>query len=128
MGPVIKNSVTPPVTHKATIQSRSEYLFPEIAIPHTITGIILKLFPSICTGKETYFNASYWQVLAPTLENEIAKYFQKGAALTKFSPLMVIMTSAKAIAIMRLQKTRKTDVLKRSSPYGMDMIRSCKRP
>ena len=24
-----------------------------------MTGIILKLFPSICTGKDTYFSASY---------------------------------------------------------------------
>merc|ERR1719238_1598894 len=48
-------------------------------MPQSITGIILKLLPSICTGKDTYFKASYWQVVAATFDSEITRYFQIGA-------------------------------------------------
>ena len=66
-----------------------------------MTGIILKLFPNICTAKETYFSASertaglsekhgtylrfrvsgasYWQELAYTLERDTTRYFHSGA-------------------------------------------------
>merc|ERR1719408_279789 len=86
MGPESRNSVTPKVTASATAQSVPRYRFPETAMPQSITGIILKLFPSICTGKLTYFRASYWQELASTLEKEIATYFQRGAVFLGDSP------------------------------------------
>ncbi len=53
----------------AANQSVTEYLFPEIAIPNDVTGIILELFPSIDTGK-TYFNALCWHVLAATIGDQ----------------------------------------------------------
>ena len=44
-------------------------------MPQSMTGIILKLLPNICTGKLTYFKASYWHVLAKTLDKDTAMYF-----------------------------------------------------
>merc|ERR1740121_437160 len=78
VGPVIRKSVTPAVTATATTQSRKLYLLRLIAMPQTITGNILKLLPSICTGKEMNFSASYWQVVAKTFDREITTYFQGG--------------------------------------------------
>mmetsp|Transcript_55901 Transcript_55901/g.120308 ORF Transcript_55901/g.120308 Transcript_55901/m.120308 type:complete len:90 (-) Transcript_55901:247-516(-) len=87
-----------------------------MTIPHNITGIILKLFPSICTGKETYFRASYWHHEAATLEIEIAKYFQSGAALFMDSPFPRIMIAENSTATMRLTNTRNTDTPNISPP------------
>merc|ERR1719487_2818051 len=95
--PVIKNSVTPPVTAAATSQSFIPYDFPEMRMPQIITGIILKLFPSICTGNDTHFNASYWQVVAATLLMEIAKYFHSGHLGATSSTLYLIMPPANRI-------------------------------
>jgi len=36
--------------------------------PQIITGIIFAHFPSVCTGNETYFKASYWHVVATTFD------------------------------------------------------------
>ena len=41
-------------------------------------GALQQLLPDICTGKDTYFSASYWHHVAATLDKEIAKYFQRG--------------------------------------------------
>merc|ERR1719272_2668842 len=112
----MRNSVTPPVTAAATIQSVSAYCFWEIRIPQIMTGIILKLFPSICTGKDTHFKASYWQDVAATLLREMAKYFQRGALLTGDSWLTATMETEKMIAQMRLHSTRKILTLKSSPP------------
>merc|ERR1719277_1499720 len=122
MGPVIKNSTTPPVTAKAIIQSVTLKRFPDTAMPQIMTGIILKLLPSICTGKLTYLRASYWQVLAYTFEKEIAKYFQRGAPLMSDSPLNRAMATAKTTATARFMKTRNTESVNSTAffpcPYG----------
>mmetsp|Transcript_71615 Transcript_71615/g.197731 ORF Transcript_71615/g.197731 Transcript_71615/m.197731 type:complete len:243 (-) Transcript_71615:213-941(-) len=109
VGPVRRNSVTPTVTTIATSQSRAPYCLRAIAIPHSITGIILKLFPSICTTKDTYFSASYWQVLAYTFESEMIRYFQSDACGMTGSLDRRSMTTEKMTAATRLQKTRKTE-------------------
>merc|ERR1719316_890160 len=116
MLPVIKNSVTPPVIANAISQSFIPYDFPDMMMPQSITGIILKLFPSICTGKDTHFNASYWQVVAATLLIEIAKYFHRGALFTGDSWFAAHIVPAKITAKMRLQSTRKILILKSSPP------------
>ena len=46
---------------------------PEMAI----TGTIFELFPSICTGKDTNFSASYWHVVAATFEMETSAYLER---------------------------------------------------
>merc|ERR1719424_1123556 len=107
IGPVIQNSVTPKVTPAAIPQSIHPCFLPDIAMPHNMTGIILKLFPSTCTGNETYFKHSYWQVVAATFEREITKYFQMGAWFSKPSLFTVIMDAENATFTMRLQRTRK---------------------
>merc|ERR1719235_2714094 len=122
IGPVIKNSTTPPVTENAIIQSVTLKRLPDTAMPQSMTGIILKLLPSICTGKLTYFRASYWQVLAYTFEKEMAKYFQRGAPLMSDSPLNNAMTTAKTTATERFMKTRNTESVNSTAffpcPYG----------
>ena len=90
----------------------------EITMPHSMTGIILKLLPSICTGNDTwvkkyqkkrrlhrvpaaqsntrnaavvrlvdmdsacievtYFNASYWQVVARTFDKDLRETRTEG--------------------------------------------------
>lgn len=55
------------------------YLFPPIRLPHSMTGIILAVFPSVCSGNVTYFSASYWQVVATTLDRDTAAYAYAGA-------------------------------------------------
>eukprot|EP00959_Pyramimonas_sp_CCMP1952_P193872 4054064-Pyramimonas_sp.AAC.2 len=40
------------------------------------TGIILAHLPSVCTGKLTYFSASYWQVVAVTFDRDTMQYSQ----------------------------------------------------
>merc|ERR1719159_2212814 len=128
MLPVIRNSVTPPVIASAISQSFIPYIFPDMMMPQIITGIILKLFPSICTGKDTHFNASYWQVVAATLLIEIAKYFHSGHLGAASSEFAFIMPPAKAIAKRRLTRTRNTLALKRSPSYGTDMTFSWMKP
>mmetsp|Transcript_5920 Transcript_5920/g.12805 ORF Transcript_5920/g.12805 Transcript_5920/m.12805 type:complete len:214 (-) Transcript_5920:185-826(-) len=112
VGPVIRNSVHPIVTDRAIIQSRALYDLPEMIMPQIMTGIILKLFPNICTAKETYFSASYWQELAYTLERDTTRYFHSGASFFIDSPFAIAMATAKATAAKRLQRTRKTEYLK----------------
>merc|ERR1719440_2603089 len=126
--PVIRNCVTPHVTAPAIAQSLTPYFFPEIRILQSITGIILKLLPSICTGKDTHFNASYWQVVAATLLREIAKYFHRGALFTGDSWFTAHIVPANITAKIRLQSTRKTLALKSSPPYGTDITRSWMTP
>mmetsp|Transcript_48689 Transcript_48689/g.155596 ORF Transcript_48689/g.155596 Transcript_48689/m.155596 type:complete len:237 (-) Transcript_48689:180-890(-) len=128
VGPVIRNSVTPKVTAAATSQSWMLYCFPDIAMPHNITGIILKLFPSICTANETYFRDSYWHVLAKTLENEMMRYFHTGALFTNDSPFANAITIANTTAATRLQNTKNTEKENSSAPYGIVMMRSCRSP
>ena len=41
-------------------------------LPQSMTGSILAHLPSVCSGKVTYFRASYWQVVAATLESDTA--------------------------------------------------------
>jgi hypothetical protein len=91
-----------------------------------MTGAILKLLPSICTGKLTYFNASYWHELAYTFEKEMATYFHRGAAFRKLSPLAKTIPIAKSTAARRFKNTKKTESWNRNGgvPYGIDMIRS----
>jgi len=42
--------------------------------PQIMTGIILAHLPSVWTGNETYLSASYWHVVAITLEHDTAAY------------------------------------------------------
>merc|ERR1740138_42186 len=116
MLPVSKNSVTPPVTQQAMAHSVTVYRFCEMSIPQHMTGIILKLFPSICTGKDTYLKASYWHQDAATFEIEMAQYFHTGAAFQKASRWATIMKYAKMTAAKRLMNTRKMDRWNISSP------------
>ena len=45
-----------------------------MAYPQIMTGIILAHLPRVCTGKETYLSASYWHVVATTLDADTAAY------------------------------------------------------
>merc|ERR1719313_1312226 len=56
--PDIPKIIHPPVTPKEITHSCSLYFLAVTITPHTITGTIFALFPSICTGKDTYFRAS----------------------------------------------------------------------
>merc|ERR1719162_438649 len=78
-------------------------------MPQTMTGIILKLFASICTGKLTYLSASYWQVLAYTFDREIATYFQRGAFHMIGSREATTMIKANSTEATLLQKTMNTE-------------------
>jgi hypothetical protein len=44
-----------------------------------MTGIIFAHFASVCTGKLTNFNASYWQDVANTFDKDTPAYLYKGA-------------------------------------------------
>jgi hypothetical protein len=93
-----------------------------------MTGSILKLLPSICTGKDTYFKASYWQVVAATFERDMTMYFQIGALFSKLSPKAAIMDPAYVTLAQRLQRTRKAETTKSSPPNGTVINFSCKTP
>mmetsp|Transcript_119638 Transcript_119638/g.343656 ORF Transcript_119638/g.343656 Transcript_119638/m.343656 type:complete len:205 (-) Transcript_119638:388-1002(-) len=112
VGPVNKNCTMPVVTAIAMHQSCQPYTRPLMAMPHTMTGIILKLFPSICTAKDTYRNASYWHALAVTFEIDTTKYDQSGASLRKGSLYANAMQNEKVTPTTRLMRTRKTEYLK----------------
>merc|ERR1719478_270269 len=72
-------------------------------MPQPITGTILLLFPSICTGNDTYFSASYWHVVATTLDKATRKYFQTGQLLRRSSRLYSAMVTAYEQANKRLE-------------------------
>ena len=78
--PAARNRVHPKVIVSASAYSRGRYVFLRIRVPHTMAGIILALLPIVCTGKETWRRASYWQAVARTLEAETAAYACRGAA------------------------------------------------
>ena len=42
-------------------------------------SLTLAHFPSVCTGNETYLSASYWHVVATTLDALTAAYLYIGA-------------------------------------------------
>ena len=58
----------------------AEHLLPMMRPPHSMTGSIFAHLPSVCSGKVTYFNASYWQVVAVTFDSDTAAYAYSGAA------------------------------------------------
>ena len=64
-----------------------------------MTGIILAVFASVCVGKLTYRNASYWHPVASMLENAMALYAERGAAGPIVSPLATIPIRAIAMEV-----------------------------
>merc|ERR1719181_206187 len=105
MLPPSRKMVQPAVTDDAMSQSVTAYFFPFTAMPQPMTGTILELFPSICTGNETNFSASYWQVVAQTLEMLIAAYFHIGGTDLTDSPFTSTIMKAKQADTRRFCKT-----------------------
>jgi hypothetical protein len=56
-------------------------------VPHSMTGSVFALFARVCTAKETYLSASYWQEVATTLVTLTAPYAASGAAGRVLAPL-----------------------------------------
>ena len=64
----------PPVTAAAMRYFCAVYERRMMMEPQIMTGIILAHLPSVWTGKLTYLSASYWHVVATTLENDTRQY------------------------------------------------------
>ena len=55
------------------------YDLPLTATPHANAGKIFALFAIVCAGNETYLSASYWHVVATTLDALTMAYAGAGA-------------------------------------------------
>ena len=95
-------------------------------------SLTLAHFPSVCTGNETYLSASYWHVVATTLDALTAAYLYIGAIGCTAPRIHANVATATAIDTIRLFMTRNTENVNDSSDppssYGLVMIRSWRMP
>jgi|EP00982_Pelagococcus_subviridis_P006567 hypothetical protein len=95
-------------------------------------SLTLAHFPSVCTGNETYLSASYWHVVATTLDALTAAYLYIGATGCTAPRIHANVATATAIDTIRLFMTRNTENVNDSSDppssYGLVMMRSWRMP
>ena len=95
-------------------------------------SLTLAHFPSVCTGNETYLSASYWHVVATTLDALTAAYLYIGATGCTAPRIHANVATATAIDTIRLFMTRNTENVNDSSDppssYGLVIMRSWRMP
>ncbi|CAL6428887.1 unnamed protein product [Bathycoccus prasinos] len=74
-----------------------------------MTGIIFAHFPNVCTGNDKYFNASYWHVVATTLDKDTTAYRWIPATGVTFPFVIAKITAAMRHPKTLFDNTKKTE-------------------